>query len=166
MGIELKLTDNTGLYLTALQSQIQAALEAVGGQCESHAKQNLDAAGKSSSGNLMNSIAHEVRIDEDAVYIGSNVEYAPYIEYGTGVYGEKGGTGAGWWVYVPGSSGKKHSGKRYTEQEARQIVAIMRSRGINAFMTQGQKPTHFLKNAVQNNREEYKAIIEQLLKNG
>lgn len=37
MGIEVKLTDNTGLYLNALQSQIEAAPEPVGQQAETHA---------------------------------------------------------------------------------------------------------------------------------
>ena len=63
----------------------------------------------------MNSVAHEVRISEDAVYVGSNVEYAKYIEYGTGKYGEN-PTGDGWWVYVTGAGSGKNTvrGKRYT----------------------------------------------------
>jgi len=165
MGIEVKLTDNTGLYLNALQSQIRAALEAVGQQAETHAKNNLTAAGKRNTGGLINSISHEVRMAEDAVYVGSNVEYATYVEYGTGIHGENGGTGSGWWVYVTGggSGQNKVHGKRYTEQEARQIVAILKSKGLDAHMTQGQKPTHFLKNAVQEHADEYKAITEMIL---
>ena len=167
MGIEVKLTDNSGLYLNALQSQIEAALEAIGQQVGTHAKQNLTAAGKRNTGNLVNSIAHEVRISEDAVYIGSNVEYAKYLEYGTGKYGENGGTGDGWWVYVTGGSAgqNKVHGKRYTEAEARQIVAILRSKGLDAHMTQGQKPTHFLKKAATEHGQEYKHIVESILKN-
>lgn len=165
MGIELKLTDNTGLYLNAMQSQIEAALEAVGGQAETYAKNNLTAAGKVRHNNLRGHIAHEVRISEDAVYIGTNVEYAKYIEYGTGKFGENGGAGDGWWVYVPGGEGGKHKGKRYTEAEARQIVAILRSKGLDAHMTQGQKPTHFLKKAVMEHGQEYKQIVESILKN-
>lgn len=163
MAFEIKLTDNSGLYLEALESQKQAALEAVGQECESIAKQNLNEAGKVDTGNLMNSINHQVRMDEDAVYVGTNVEYGKYIEFGTGIYGEKGGTGTGWWVYVPGSSGGKHSGKRYTEPQARQIVARMRAQGIDAYMTQGQKPTHFLKRAAQDNRGTYEHIVKQQL---
>ncbi len=119
MGIEVKLTDNSGLYLNAFQSQIEAALEAVGQQAETHAKQNLTKDGKRGSGNLVNSVAHEVRISEDAVYVGSNVEYAKYVEYGTGKYGEN-PTGDGWWVYVTGSSSGKNTvrGKRYAEEKS------------------------------------------------
>lgn len=35
------------------------------------------------TGNLRNSITHEVDDGEPAVYIGTNVEYAPYQELGT-----------------------------------------------------------------------------------
>ena len=35
------------------------------------------------TGNLRNSITHEVYDGEPAVYIGTNVEYAPYQELGT-----------------------------------------------------------------------------------
>lgn len=166
MGIELKITDNTGLYLNALQSQIAAALEAVGGQAETYAKNNLTEAGKRGEGNLINSITHKVMISEDAVYIGTNKEYAKYIEYGTGIYGDK-PTGSGdktWWVYVPGSDSGKAKGKRYTKQEAFIRMKYLRDHGIDAWMTQGQKPTHFLKKAIQDHRDEYKSLIESHLK--
>ena len=169
MGVDysITLTDNSDLYLNALSERIETALEAVGQQAESHAKRNLTAAGKRKTGDLINSMDHEVRTSEDAVYIGSNLEYAPYVEHGTGKFGDNGGTGNGWWVYVVGGSGKGHvHGKRYTEEKARQIVAILRAKGLDAHMTQGQKPTHFLKNAVTQHSDEYKAIIEQQLKNG
>jgi HK97 gp10 family phage protein len=35
------------------------------------------------TGRLRNSISYGVDTDEPAVYIGSNVEYAPYVELGT-----------------------------------------------------------------------------------
>lgn len=169
MGIELKLTDNTGLYRNALLAQVQAALEAVGGQAETNAKNNLTAASKVDTDNLRGSITHEVRIAEDAVYIGTPVKYAKYIEYGTGIHGEK-PTGSGeksWWVYVPGGDGGgEPKGKRYTKQEAYIRVLYLRQKGIEAYMTQGQKPTHFLRNAIQEHKDEYKGIIEQHLRGG
>mgnify|MGYP002869970226 CR=1 FL=1 len=166
MDFEITLTDNSGLYLNALETQIKAALEAIGTQCESHAKQNLTAAGRRDTGNLINSINLDVRISEDAVYVGTNVYYGKYVEYGTGVYGEN-STGGGWWVYVDSDWENISTvrGKRYTEKEARRIVAMLKAKGLDAHMTQGQKPTHFLKKAVQDNREEYKEIIESILKN-
>lgn len=35
------------------------------------------------TGRLRNSITHEVATNEEAVYVGTNVEYAPYVEVGT-----------------------------------------------------------------------------------
>ena len=52
MGIEVKLTDNSDQFLRALQSQIEAALEAVGQQAETHAKQNLTKDGKRGTATL------------------------------------------------------------------------------------------------------------------
>lgn len=35
------------------------------------------------TGRLRNSITHEVATNEEAVYVGTNTEYAPYVEVGT-----------------------------------------------------------------------------------
>ena len=102
MGITTRLINNADIIKRELENGVIAGLEAIGQQAETHAKQNVAAAPRVDTGRLMNSIAHEVRTAEDAVYIGTNVEYAVYNEYGTGKYGENGGTGGGWWVYVTG----------------------------------------------------------------
>ena len=161
MGIITKLINNKGAVLNELDTAIAAALEAIGQQAESHAKQNITKAGRVDTGQLRNSIAHEVRPSEDAVYIGSNLDYAMYNELGTGIYAAGGSTGGGWWVYVAGGSkSSEHHGKRYDEAKARQIVAILRSKGLDAHMTQGMKPIHFLKKAATGHTAEYKAIAE------
>lgn len=74
---EVNYKNNASVVLSALKSKKAAALEAIGMRAETHAK-NLTPV---DTGNLRNSMAHAV--DGDSVYIGSNVEYAPYIEYGT-----------------------------------------------------------------------------------
>lgn len=48
-------------------------------------------------GTLMNSITHEV--EETVGRVGSNIEYAPYVEFGTGIYAEKGKGRKTPWVY-------------------------------------------------------------------
>lgn len=55
----------------------QIALEAIGLQAEGYAKKKCPV----DTGNLRNSITHVY--DEDSAYIGTNVEYAPYVEFGT-----------------------------------------------------------------------------------
>ena len=40
------------------------------------------------TGNLRNSITHEVIGNEG--FVGTNVEYAPYVEFGTGLFSSRG----------------------------------------------------------------------------
>lgn len=54
------------------------ALEIIGGKAESYAKKICPV----DTGRLRNSITH-AQYDENTEVIGSNVEYAPYVELGT-----------------------------------------------------------------------------------
>lgn len=74
---DVNYKNNSAAVLSSLESKKAAALEAIGLRAETHAK-NLTPV---DTGNLRNSMAHAV--SGDSVYIGSNVEYAPYVEYGT-----------------------------------------------------------------------------------
>ena len=69
--------DNSEQILSALEKGIKNGLEAIGLTAETYAKQETPV----DTGRLRNSISHTV--DGEAVYIGSNVEYAPYVELGT-----------------------------------------------------------------------------------
>lgn len=69
--------DNTKEVLSAMEKAVNRGLEAVGLAAEGHAKKNTPV----DTGRLRNSISHAV--DDRAAYIGTNVEYAPYIELGS-----------------------------------------------------------------------------------
>ena len=69
--------DNSQRILTAMEKGIKNGLEAIGLTAETYAKQETPVC----TGRLRNSISHAV--DGEAVYIGTNVEYAPYVELGT-----------------------------------------------------------------------------------
>lgn len=75
-GDNFKFTDNSQQFKEALESQLQTALEAVGIKAEGYAK----GLSPVDTGRLRNSISHTVQ--DDAAYIGTNVEYAPYQELG------------------------------------------------------------------------------------
>lgn len=75
----LHLIDNSDVIKNALPEQIEIALEAVGLQAEGYAKLKCPV----DTGRLRNSITHATVKREKAVYIGTNVEYAPYVEMGT-----------------------------------------------------------------------------------
>lgn len=163
--------DNSDRVLNELERNVQAALEACGQQAVKHAKDNITSGIPRNSnswytptGALRNSVNHIVQAD--VCYVGTNQDYAIYNEYGTGKYVEGGRGRKGWWVFVVNGDGSKRSksGKSYTKEEAAKIVAILRSKGLDAHMTEGMKPLHFLKNAIANNVNEYKSIIEEYLK--
>ena len=60
-----------------MKEQVNNALKAIGQTAEGYAKDDCPV----DTGRLRNSIANEVFEEENAVYIGTNVEYAPYVEY-------------------------------------------------------------------------------------
>ena len=130
--------DHTEEILDALAEKVSAALEAVGNQAVSHAKQNVTEGDRRRTGTLENSISHLVDDGSKTVHIGTNNEYAIYNEMGTGIHVEGGGGRQTPWHYQD-AQGNWHT-------------------------TRGMRPIHFLKNAIANHIEEYRAIIEQILK--
>lgn len=96
--IEVTLTSNKDEILEALGEQLGQAMIAIGMAAESNAKQEITKAvydtpesksGYVRTGRLRNSISWAVDTDEPAAYIGSNVEYAPYVELGTSKMGAR-----------------------------------------------------------------------------
>ena len=68
---------NAPQVLSEMRRAKAEALEVIGGKAEGYA---YDLCPKD-TGRLANSITHQ-QIDEDTEVIGSNVEYAPYVELG------------------------------------------------------------------------------------
>ncbi len=91
-------------------------------------------------GQLRASITHEVMRDSKGVsgYVGSGVEYAPYVHQGTGIYAVNGDGRQTPWGYED-AEGVFH-------------------------MTKGQKPQPFLQDAVDKNRKQITKLIEEGLK--
>lgn len=74
--ISVNLDSHTSEVLAAMREQVAIALESIGQEAEGYAKDDCPV----DTGRLRNSISHAVEGDD--VYIGTNVEYAPYVEYG------------------------------------------------------------------------------------
>lgn len=89
------------------------------------------------TGELRRSIASKVENQEGIVY--SPLEYAPYVEYGTGLFAEDGGRTDVPWVY------KDDEGNWHT--------------------TSGQKPQPYLRPALHENRKKIVEIIKEGLLN-
>lgn len=81
---------------------------------------------RSQSGELRGSINHEVH--EEFAVVGTNKPYAPYLEYGTGIYAEGGGGRKTPWVY-------------YDENRKQW------------FFTRGMKPKPFLRPSLDENKK-------------
>lgn len=75
--INVTIKSNADVFKNALPEQIAQALEAIGLVAEGYAKEECPV----DTGRLRNSISHAR--DDNAAYIGTNVEYAPYVELGT-----------------------------------------------------------------------------------
>lgn len=75
--------DNTPMVKAEATAAIVRALEIIGLKAEKYAKALCPV----DTSNLRNSINHTVK--EKTTYVGTNVEYAPYVELGTSRMGEK-----------------------------------------------------------------------------
>lgn len=76
-SIEIKV-DNTKEILKATDEAIYNALDIIGHKAADYAA----GLAPSDTGNLRNSMTSEVSQQEKAVYIGTDVEYAPFVEFG------------------------------------------------------------------------------------
>ena len=134
MADDFIFIDNSGKVLSEFEAAYLRALERCGMQGEGYAKDLCPV----DTGNLRNSINHRVDSGEPAAYIGTNNEYAPYVELATGIYAEGGRQDP--WVYQDDEG--------------------------NWHWTRGNKAQPFLKPAVANHKETDRRIIEDELKNG
>lgn len=79
--IEVKLESHADEVLAEFHDRVPVILEALGIEAEGNAVTEITDLGAVDTGRLRGSISHAT--DDDAAYIGSNVEYAPYVELGT-----------------------------------------------------------------------------------
>lgn len=73
--MQIEITDNSGLVREEFRSAALRALEKCGLTAEGYAKQLCPV----DTGNLRNSITHQVDEGGDVVYIGTNSEYGAYV---------------------------------------------------------------------------------------
>ena len=139
---KIAIVDNSSIVKSAFEEAVSKALEAIGQAGEKNAKKEITKAvydqspaksGYKRTGNLRNSLTHAS--DGEFAYIGTNVEYAPYVELGTGKY-VQGGRQTPW---------------KYKDEKGWHV-------------TSGMPPRPFLKPAVENYMDEYEKITKDFLK--
>ena len=77
--MQIEFTDNSKEVSEDIKAALLRGMETCGLVAEGYAKKLAPV----DTGNLRNSITHEVDDGEQAAYIGTNVEYAPYVCLGT-----------------------------------------------------------------------------------
>lgn len=77
--MEIKITSHVDEALKIKNDKVPRALEKIGLVAERYAKEYAPV----DTGRLRNSITHATAPEEGAVYIGTNVEYGVYQEFGT-----------------------------------------------------------------------------------
>lgn len=139
-GINI-IGDNSNLILSGLDHAVERALEIIGMKAEAYAKARcpvgtVESTGKKGyhGGTLRNSITHKVDKSEKSVTIGSNVEYAPYVELGTGHYFQ-------------------------TPPEWEQFTTSKGGGGSHGYV----KPRPYLRPAIEDHKDEFEHIIRSEL---
>lgn len=165
MAIELKGLEGVLERLEGVADATKAK-EAITKACmlvERAAKINAQSLSEG-DGTLAGSIAS--RIEDYTGIVYTPLEYAPYVEYGTGIeatHPNKPGRQDVPWVYVEHSSRESGNAQRsYTLEDAKAAVAYLRSKGLDAHYTYGQKPQPYMRPALDDNR----AKIVEILKGG
>lgn len=94
------------------------------------------------NGLLRNSITHYIEDNPDELVgvVGTNVEYAPYVEFGTGIYSSLGNGRQDRWKYKD-AKGEWHS-------------------------TIGQHPQPYLQPALEENRRKIEKMFKEQIKKG
>lgn len=132
--MNVEITDNSKEVSGAIHAALLRGLEKIGLVAEGYAKKLCPV----DTGNLRNSITHVLDEQEPAAIIGTDNEYAAYVELGTGIYAEGGGGRPTPWVY----------------QDAKG----------NWHYTRGNKAQPFLKPAAADHAIQYRKILEDELK--
>lgn len=133
MNIDIEIHDNSGKVLQEFKAAARRAMERCGMQAEGYAKDLCPV----DTGAMRGAIAHKVEGGLTA-YVGVNKKYAPYVEFGTGIY---------------------YSGGRKTRWSYKDTEG-------NWHMTNGQAAKPFIKPSVADHVQTYKNIINDEMRNG
>lgn len=132
--MSIEIHDNSKEVSAAIKAALLRGLEKCGLVAEGYAKKLCPV----DTGNLRNSITHQVDSEGHSVYVGTNSDYGAYVELGTGKYYPGGRPTS--WVY----------------QDAKG----------NWHRTSGSKAQPFLKPAAAEHADQYREILKKELKNG
>lgn len=134
MSNEIKFEDFSEQVQDALEEHINIALETVASELQSQVQRKTPR----DTGQLVGSWSHVVDESKHEATIGSPLEYAIWVEFGTGEHALEGNGRKGGWFYKD-SKGEGH-------------------------FTRGNKPVRMLHNAFEENKNKLIKIFENELK--
>lgn len=141
--MSVEFTDNSAQFLRELEQTGPKILETIGLKAEGYAKKLCPVGTEESTGvkgyrggTLRNSITHRVT-GGDTLEVGSSVEYAPYVELGTGPH------------FVPPPEWERFEAEK--------------GKGVGKAYV---KPRPFIRPAIEDHRGEYERTAETILKGG
>lgn len=127
--------DNLENFINSgLENKIAEALEKACLLVETDAKKKCPVG----DGQLRQSITHKVDIENMEGIIGTSVEYAPYVEIGTGIYSSEGTGRKTAWMYKDEKSGEWHR-------------------------TRGSKPKPYLQPAMEENKSKIQDLFKGII---
>ena len=148
------IIDNTDEVMDEFERAMLRALEIIGGKAETYAKALTPVGTVESTGvehyiggTLRNSITHAM--DGATVMIGSNVEYAPYVELGTGKEYEPPPK----YMEAHGKKGKGRDRWFYQDMNGKWHVGYPR------------KGVHMLQKAIEDHVQEYEEVVRKEMSN-
>ena len=129
------------------------------------------------TGELANSL-DVVEITNESVGVGTNKEYAVYVHEGTGLYAKDGVETArprgSYWIYIETPNGGYGAYKRQNPGQSKTYATLAEAKkawfylheilGLDAHITQGQRPRPFLNQALQECEPLFDGILEEVMK--
>lgn len=132
--INVTIDDHSEEVIAQMKEKVNDWLDAIGQDAASTAANKAPV----DTSNLKNSISHAVVEDEQAVYIGTNVPYAIYHEFGTGEFAEGG-------------------------SKAKKIPWAFKDKDGKWHYTKGVKARHFIQFGATAHASEYRERLERIL---
>ena len=127
--------DNLNDFINkGMDAEICAALEKACLIVEADAKRNCP----TGDGQLRQSITHTIDEENLVGYVGTNVDYAPYVEIGTGIHSSEGTGRKTPWCYQNEKTGKWH-------------------------WTRGMYPKPYLQPAMESNKDKIQKCFEGII---
>lgn len=161
MSNNVKFYDYSVNVKSAIKEKALAFLKEIGGEIRSQASRNS----RRKSSQTADKFEYKVDKENMAVHIGSDYWNAIYEEFGTGEHAINGDGRKGYWIFVKSNGAPRvpKGGKTYTKKEARRIMAILRSKGIEAYYTNGKKANRALFKAFTTTEPRIEQIAKKYL---